>query len=631
MNIDISVYRQRIGSFSFSYCSKKPRNMLICSFGIFCYHVFTSLCLLLYLAMFSYFVQSSSNTLGFSNSMAVGFSNLGYWVDVNFLARYKFGNKSKGGLKIMHWNAGGGFLKNKINEIEIVTENYKPHVLGISESCFMKEHDLTDIEIANYDVFLASTLENPDLNSSRIAVYVHKDVSKKKLRPDLMDQQFSSIWLEIGLERQKSILLGNIYREWQYLNQNDKISLTVNAQLERFETFIDKWARAIRTSSECHVLGDMNLNFLEYNKPNIPHNSQSYKLRSLINLLIERILPLGAVQCVTGPTRFYPGCEESGLDHYYTTDPQKLSNIQTITNGASDHKMILGIRSSARTARHDRIIKKRSYKNFNNALFVEAVRNISWWEVYCCDKVEDAIELLTSKISKILDEMAPVKVIQNRKYYAPWLSVYTKELMKVRDVAFEKFHTSQLDEDWHQYKIVRNKVANRLKYEKVKWQESKLMDASVNSSKSWSFAKTLLGWSSGGPPNKLIINNAMITKPYEIAQSMNNYFVSKVQNIVANLPVSNRDPLELPRMLMKNKQCSFDLKAVHPDDIEKIIANLKPSKSCGLDNIDAYVSQRLLSLNPTTVMIVLLLGLWLLLGWGHFRLFGPYRLFWGEG
>ena len=153
----------------------------------------------------------------------------------------------------MHWNAGGGFLKNKINEIEIVTANYKPHVLGISESCFMKEHDLTDIEIANYDVFLASTLENPDLNSSRIAVYVHKDVSKKKLRPDLMDQQFSSIWLEIGLERQKSILLGNIYRDQQYLNQNDKISLTVHAQLERFETFIDKWARAIRTSSECHV------------------------------------------------------------------------------------------------------------------------------------------------------------------------------------------------------------------------------------------------------------------------------------------------------------------------------------------------------------------------------------------
>ena len=138
---------------------------------------------------------------------------------------------------------------------------------------------------------------------------------------------------------------------------------------------------------------------MEYNKPNIPHNSQSYKLRSLINLLIERILPLGAVQCVTGPTRFYSGCEESGLDHYYTTDPQKLSNIQTITNGASDHKMILGIRSSARTACRDRIIKKRSYKNFNNALFVDAVRKISWWEVYCCDKVEDAIKLLTSKLS----------------------------------------------------------------------------------------------------------------------------------------------------------------------------------------------------------------------------------------
>ena len=71
--------------------------------------------------------------------------------------------------------------------------------------------------------------------------------------------------------------------------------------------------------------------------------------------------------------------------------------------------------------------------------------------------MEDAIKLLTSKLSKILDELAPVKVIQNRKHYAPWLSVYTKELMKVRDVAFEKFHTSKADKDWHQYKNVRNK------------------------------------------------------------------------------------------------------------------------------------------------------------------------------
>ena len=39
-------------------------------------------------------------------------------VNNNFESRYKYGNKQKNGLKIMHWNAGGKYLVNKVNDIE---------------------------------------------------------------------------------------------------------------------------------------------------------------------------------------------------------------------------------------------------------------------------------------------------------------------------------------------------------------------------------------------------------------------------------------------------------------------------------------------------------------------------------
>ena len=55
----------------------------------------------------------------------------------------------------------------------------------------------------------------------------------------------------------------------------------------------------------------MNLNLIDYNKPQVPLNSQAYKLRSLFSLLSEKILPLGAIQCVTGATRVAPGKEAS--------------------------------------------------------------------------------------------------------------------------------------------------------------------------------------------------------------------------------------------------------------------------------------------------------------------------------
>ena len=34
----------------------------------------------------------------------------------------------------MHWNAGGKYLVNKINDIESVINGYRPEILGISEA-----------------------------------------------------------------------------------------------------------------------------------------------------------------------------------------------------------------------------------------------------------------------------------------------------------------------------------------------------------------------------------------------------------------------------------------------------------------------------------------------------------------
>ena len=61
-------------------------------------------------------------------------------------------------------------------------------------------------------------------------------------------------------------------------------------------------------------------------------------------------------------------------------------------------------------------------KNFDREKFMSEVKKISWIDVYLCENVELAIQLITNKLSSILDKMAPVKIIQVRKKYAPWIS-----------------------------------------------------------------------------------------------------------------------------------------------------------------------------------------------------------------
>ena len=72
-------------------------------------------------------------------------------------------------------------------------------------------------------------------------------------------------------------------------------------------------------------------------------------------------------------------------------------------------------------------MKKRSYKNFNEQDFIEAVRNISWYDVYSCQDVDQAVDILTSKLTELLDKMAPVKKFQVRTKYAAWVSDSTRK------------------------------------------------------------------------------------------------------------------------------------------------------------------------------------------------------------
>ena len=101
-----------------------------------------------------------TNLFGFSATLLAK-NNFANGENVNFYARYTYGNRNKGGLKIMHWNAGGGFLSNKIEHIEQVIQYYHPHIFGISESQFRKDHDINDIQIKDYEIYLSKSLENP--------------------------------------------------------------------------------------------------------------------------------------------------------------------------------------------------------------------------------------------------------------------------------------------------------------------------------------------------------------------------------------------------------------------------------------------------------------------------------------
>ena len=137
--------------------------------------------------------------------------------------------------------------------------------------------------------------------------------------------------------------------------------------------------------------------------------------------------------------------------------------------------------------------------------------------------------------------------------------------------------------------MVRNKVNNRLKFEEISWQRKKISDCGQDSSKVWKNIRGILNYKNSGSPHQLFYKGSFVVKPQEVAEAQNNFFLNKIRKIRQDMPPPVTEPLSVVRSIMAGRTCSFSLKPVHPDEVEKVITALSNSSSFGLDQIDTYI------------------------------------------
>ena len=140
--------------------------------------------------------------------------------------------------------------------------------------------------------------------------------------------------------------------------------------------------------------------------------------------------------------------------------------------------------------------------------------------------------------------------------------------MKTRDELHKEASKTKCREDWVRYKHIKNTVNNRLTYEQSAWQKTRLDACSNNSDKTWKNVEGILNWQSSVSPSKLFYKGSLRTKSQDIADSQNEFFIEKVEQIRANLSPPVSDPLVKLRSLMIGRQCSFMLSMVHHDQVD---------------------------------------------------------------
>ena len=140
---------------------------------------------------------------------------------------------------------------------------------------------------------------------------------------------------------------------------------------------------------------------------------------------------------------------------------------------------------------------------------------------------------------------------------------------------------------WKEYIQYRNKINNRKKHEEKLYKTEKITAVADSPDVVWKTAKSFMGWKTQGTPNQLKVDSQLVTSAKKIAQSMNEFFINKVQIIRAGM-TAVAFTLTKVHDIMHDKHCEMKLNHVGLPKVKKILKSLSNSRSTGLDELDNF-------------------------------------------
>ena len=97
-----------------------------------------------------------------------------------------------------------------------------------------------------------------------------------------------------------------------------------------------------------------------------------------------------------------------------------------------------------------------------------------------------------------------------------------------------------------------------------------------------------MDWKTTGSPHHIKSNGEMKTKAYDVAETMNSWFLSKLISKKSSLNSIIWTP-NICNDIMKNKKCKLSLKFPTKSQVLKYLKNLSSSKCSAIDGLDNFI------------------------------------------
>lgn len=315
-------------------------------------------------------------------------------------------------------------IRNKFNEFSDSVDNYKPLIIGLTETWLSGDVKDAEIEIPNYELFRCDRADGKGGGSS---MYVHNCFQSASCQ-ELDDIGFhEAVWRIIKLTEYDKLLVGVVYRSpSSNMINNDKL----------FQVF----QKAVSQQGVTHVLimGDFNMPEVKWNSMYAQGNNES-----LPSKFFDLTQDLFLHQHSQENTRFRIDQEPSQLDLLFTNDELMISDVRyEHPIGKSDHVVLAftfhggEISDSSR----DNIAAKPLWHKTDFKTLDSFYNAVDWCSELNDLNVEDSWTRFKSIYEEGVSRHVPYKDYSNdrKKDKQPWFRKKVKDAVRLKSVLFKR-------------------------------------------------------------------------------------------------------------------------------------------------------------------------------------------------
>lgn len=383
-------------------------------------------------------------------------------------------------------------LVPKFNELQLYTNQHNFDILAISETWLNSNINSNSLAIDNY--MLIRKDRNTGQRGGGVLLYIHS-----KLRYQVIDvsNDIEQLFVEIVFKG-LCFVIGVSYKP---------PDLSYKYYIDALESSLT-YVMSYSTNVIC--VGDVNVDFLKENSPAVKY------FNSMLSSLEMN-------QLITEATHITPN-SESLIDVILCNNDSFIDSTTILESNFSFHECISCAINCEKPKIETRLITIRDCKNFDEQILFNDLLESGLQKIFHIQDIDDKVQAFTEILLNLYNKHFPPKVIRITKKNAPWITNEVKDLMKKRDKARARHKKIRTQENWEEYKRLRNLTNHVITREKSAyfqfmtvnaskkelWRELKLLDISKKS-------------------------QADITQKFKDANVINNFFLDNIpSNVVKN-------------------------------------------------------------------------------------------------